>query len=71
VNAGWSSIIREASQNLAAWKALEKHVSEIKPQLWKYHPHFFNDSNRIDMATDLRWLAAEKTLHNYKSCPIM
>jgi hypothetical protein len=71
VNAGWSSIIREASQNLAAWKALENPVSEIKPQLWKYHPHFFNDSNRIDTATDLRGLAAEKTLHNYKSCHIM
>jgi hypothetical protein len=53
MNAGWSSIIREASQNLAAWKALENPVSEIKPQLWKYHPHFFNDSNRIDTATDL------------------
>jgi hypothetical protein len=28
-------------------ETLENPVSEIKPQLWKYHPHFFNDSNRL------------------------
>lgn len=65
--------MREAIQNLAAWKALENPVSEIKPQLWKYHPTLIssNDSNRIDTATDLRGLAAEKTLQKYKSCHIM